>query len=247
MAHPTVVANWKMNLTLGEALHLGMEIKGQLSSMTGVDIVLCPAFPTLAPMKELLASTNIKLGAQNMHFEDSGAFTGEVSSFMLRDLCSHVIVGHSERRRHFLENDESIYLKLEAAARSGLSPILCVGESLDDDTAAQDTVVQQLKNVLGQMSLPVGMVIAYEPLWAIGTGRPATGEAAEAMMSRIRTFLADRFGHRIGGAIPLLYGGSVSASNVHQFASQANIDGALIGGASLESLEFVKIAKKFRK
>ena len=245
MARPFVAANWKMHPTISEAQELVSQMRGRLLGIEGVEKVLCPPFTGLAAVKEAIAGTSLKLGAQNMHHQERGAFTGEVSPLMVAELCEYVILGHSERRIHFGEGDELINLKVKAAFQVGLHPILCVGEHLEerDQGQAETTVMTQLRNDLREISRPDGLVIAYEPVWAIGTGRPATGETAEAIMAHIRSFLAGQFGSDAAQGIPLLYGGSVSADNIEEFARQPSIDGALVGGASLKPDQFVEIVK----
>ena len=246
MAMPFVAANWKMNTTLSEAVWLVEEIREELCAIQGVERVLCPPFVSLARVGEMLQGTPIKLGAQDMHFEEKGAYTGEISPLMLRDLCQYVIVGHSERRHIFGEDDETVNKKVQAGLKAGLRPILCVGELLPQRDAgqAEEVVARQVHAGLEGVSDAGTLVIAYEPVWAIGTGRPSTGQDANVMMGIIRKLLADLFDTKAAGHVPLLYGGSVTAENIDQFVSQEHVDGALVGGASLKATEFVEIVRR---
>ncbi|MBI2165992.1 MAG: triose-phosphate isomerase [Chloroflexi bacterium] len=244
MRQAIVAGNWKMNGTVEEAPRLVKEMLPALESVEGVEKVVCPPFISLAVVQPLLRGTSVKLGAQNMHWEERGAYTGEVSPSMLVGLVQYVILGHSERRNYFGETDELVNRKLRAARKAGLRPILCVGERLEERKAgrAEALVKGQLEGALQDIAEVKGLVVAYEPVWAIGTGVPATGETAQAMMSSIRGMLFQRYGE-YGGQVSLLYGGSVTAANMGEFASQADIDGALVGGASLKPAEFVDIVR----
>lgn len=248
MARSFVAGNWKMNNTLDEATSLAQAVRDGMDSLSslieGVECVLCPPFTSLSCVSSLLEGTSIKVGAQNMHFEEKGAFTGEISSLMLRDMCQYVILGHSERRHIFGESDDLVSSKVSAALKHDIDPILCVGELLEErDTGnAQSVVKRQLLAGLSKMSSPHRVVVAYEPVWAIGTGRPATSEDAAEMMEYIRTLLIDKFGQD-GHHTPLIYGGSVTASNILDFVEKSSIDGALVGGASLKSDEFIEIIR----
>ena len=245
MARPLIAGNWKMNLTIEEARSLVAQIRPDLQDIDGVDVVLCPPFTALAPVKELLSGSTIALGAQNMHHEESGAFTGEVSPAMVRELCRFVILGHSERRQHLGETDDLVGKKLSAALRLGLTPVLCVGERLEDreDGRAEDVVERQVRLGLARMDSTKGLVVAYEPVWAIGTGRAATPDDARQMIGHIRRTLADLFGDAFAADSRLLYGGSVTADNVADFMSQDGADGALVGGASLKAASFVALVR----
>ena len=196
-------------------------------------------------VRELLEGSRILLGAQNMHYENDGAFTGEVSPAMLAGICQFVIVGHSERRQLFGESDAAVSKKVVAAQRAGLRPIMCVGESLKDreDGNAEATVEQQVRLGLARVASPGDLLLAYEPVWAIGTGMAATPEDTQAMMAHIRRTLAARFGDDGAAGIALLYGGSVRAQNVAEFVRQDDVDGALVGGASLDADEFVEVVR----
>jgi triosephosphate isomerase len=243
MRIPLIAGNWKMNTTLGEAENLVRAILPELDSIDSVEKVLCPPFISLAAIKELTKTTSVKLGAQNMHFEDKGAYTGEISPLMLTDLCDFVILGHSERRQYFAETDEIINKKVKKALEFELKPILCVGESLQDKEAGgtEQIITRQAKGGLAGVSPTSQLVIAYEPVWAIGTGKAATGKQANATISLIRSIVANLWDKKTAQAVRLLYGGSVISSNIAEFIAEPEIDGALVGGASLKANEFVSI------
>ncbi|MCL4459113.1 MAG: triose-phosphate isomerase [Chloroflexi bacterium] len=245
MRRPIIAGNWKMNTNVAEAIALVRLIKDDLDKMDGIDKVLCPPFVSLAPLAELLCGASVALGAQNLFFEEKGAYTGEISAPMLAPLCRYVIIGHSERRQYFGETDEMVNKKVITALRHGLIPILCVGENLEQNERGETRVVverQAERCLMGVTDSDLeGMVIAYEPIWAIGTGRPATGEGANEVIGFIRALLAKRYGRQVADRVRLQYGGSVTAANIAEFVSQAEIDGALVGGASLKAREFVSI------
>ena len=247
MPTPIVAGNWKMNTTIAEAVTLASALRDPLDSVDGVGKVVCPPFVSLAAVRDALNGSSTAVGAQNMHFEERGAYTGEVSSAMLADLCTYVIIGHSERRQHFWETDEVVNRKVRAALEAGLRPILCVGEGLEEreEGYAESVVTSQLQGALRRVDSIGTLAVAYEPIWAIGTGMAATGEAAEAIMVAIRGTLSELYGDAAAGETPLLYGGSVTPDNVAEFASQANINGALVGGASLDEGRFAEIARQF--
>ena len=232
-----------MNTTLQEAAALVAEMKPRLESVEGVRKIVCPPFVSLAAVAEILRGSSIGLGAQNMHQEDQGAFTGEVSPLMLADLCQYVILGHSERRQLFGETDKTVNQKLKAALRVRLSPILCVGERLDEreQGVAEEVVANQLRDCLAGVDSTDGLLIAYEPVWAIGTGRAATADVAQGMMAHVRVVLGSLYGKDAASDMPLLYGGSVNPDNISVFMGQRDIDGALVGGASLSADSFVAI------
>ena len=245
MGKPIIAGNWKMNTTLGEATELAERLKPGLEAADSVEVVVCPPFVALAAVGEVLRDSSIRLGAQDMYHEASGAFTGEVSPAMLAGLCQDVILGHSERRHHFGETDASVGRKVVAAQGAGLRPIMCVGERLEEreDGIAEIVVEQQVKLGLARLPSTGDLVVAYEPIWAIGTGRAATPEDAEAMMAHIRATLAARYGDEAASAVPLLYGGSVTDENVADFVRQPDVDGALVGGASLKAESFVELVR----
>jgi triosephosphate isomerase len=246
MRRPLIAGNWKMNTKLEEAENLVRAMLAELNSIDSVEKVLCPPFISLAAIKELIKGTSIMLGAQNMHFEDKGAYTGEISPLMLVDLCDFVILGHSERRQYFAETDEIINKKVKKALESGVKPILCVGETLEDNEAGktEQKITRQVNAGLGGINPTSQLVIAYEPIWAIGTGRAATGKQANATISLIRSILANIWNKEIAKAVRILYGGSVTSNNVAEFITEADIDGALVGGASLKADEFVSIVRQ---
>ena len=240
--------------TVAEARHLVSEMVPGLQAVSGVDKVICPPFTDLLAVRALLEGTDIGLGAQNMYWEVSGAFTGEISPPMLAELCQYVILGHSERRLYFAETDENVNRKVHAAQAHGLTPIVCVGETLEENESGRtaEVVARQLQHGLRGLDMSsVGtgdvsrmLVIAYEPVWAIGTGRAATAEGANAVIAlAIRPLLAEMFGDAVAQAIRVLYGGSVKASNAAEFFQQPEIDGALVGGACLKISEFIPIVQ----
>ena len=248
MPKPLIVANWKMNKNVSESSDLVRSIRDELASLKSVDVVICPPFVSLKTVHDLLQGTNILLGAQNVYYEESGAFTGEISLRMLDGFCNYVIVGHSERRNLFDENDEVTRLKLNAVLESNMKPILCVGERLEerDDGRTEEVVVNQLNAALKDCEDIQNLAVAYEPVWAIGTGRAATNEMANEVMDTLRASLKNRYGAE-AAAVRLLYGGSVTSQNVSQFTGEANIDGALVGGASLRPDEFIEIVREIVK
>lgn len=238
-----IAGNWKMNTTLDEAVKLVERMRAELDRIDSVEKVLCPPFIFLVPLRNLIKGSSIKLGAQNMHFEAKGAFTGEISPAMLVDLCQYVILGHSERRHYFGETDELISSKVKAAFKFGLIPILCVGERLEENEAGktQEVVNQQVAAALKDVSPSSSLVIAYEPVWAIGTGKAATAEQARATIKFIRDTVASLWGEDIAQEVRILYGGSVTQGNISEFVAEADIDGALVGAASLTADEFLGI------
>lgn len=248
MRKPFVAGNWKMHKTVAEARQLVSELVPSLQAIDSIDRVLCPPYTTLMAVKALLEGTDIGLGAQNVYWETSGAYTGEISPAMVSELCEYVIIGHSERRAYFGETDATVNKRLHAAMAHGLIPIVCVGETLDEREAGRTEAVvsRQVRQGLAQLDLIDGeaLVVAYEPVWAIGTGRAATGEMAEEVIAGVvRATLAEIFGQDVASAIRILYGGSVKAVNANEFFSIPDIDGALVGGASLKADEFSQIAK----
>lgn len=250
-----IAGNWKMNKNSGEAHELAAEIANTLGRQHEVDVVICPPFTALESSARAIESSGVKLGAQNMHHERSGAFTGEVSAEMLRHLfATYVILGHSERRALFNESDELINQKVLAALNSRLKPILCVGETLEEREAGKafEVVEKQLKAGLANVPSDLAelVVIAYEPVWAIGTGKTATPDQAQEVHAFIREQLEPVFGQAQAQRTRILYGGSMKPSNAEELLLQKDIDGGLIGGASLEGrsfLQMVDIASKLKK
>ncbi|PKB68312.1 MAG: triose-phosphate isomerase [SAR202 cluster bacterium Io17-Chloro-G4] len=245
MPTPVVAGNWKMNTDLAGAVALATGVAKGSAAFSGVELVLCPPFVSLAAVRDAVAGTSVKIGAQNMHNEESGAYTGEIAASMLQGLCQYVLLGHSERRQLFDETDESVNQKVKVALDKGLIPVLCVGETLGQREAgqAQDTVSKQVGAGLAGIVDITGVVVAYEPVWAIGTGQAATPEiAAEIMGGAILETLQSMYP---GGAdqVPLLYGGSVNPGNAAAFAAQSCIHGSLVGGAALQAEQFLEIAR----
>ena len=241
-----------MNKTVAEARELVSVMGKDLKNVPNVEKVLCPPFMSLVAVANLLGGTDLGLGAQNMHWEEKGAYTGETSAVMLKEFCKYVIIGHSERRAYFGETDETVNKKLLAAQKHGLIPIVCVGETLAEYEAGRTAEVvsrQTLEGLKGvDAALAAQIVVAYEPVWAIGTGRASSAENAEAVhRDVVRAALKDLFGAETAQAIRILYGGSVTAANAAEFFAQPDIDGALVGGASLKSDEFIAIAKAASK
>lgn len=247
-----IAGNWKMNNTGAESVELAEGIAKELGDQTAVDVVLCPPFPSLDSVATVIEGSPIKLGAQNMHPEASGAYTGEVSAEMLRYFyATYVILGHSERREYFKESDDFINQKVLAAFAGNLKPILCVGESLKEREAGKtlEVVDTQTRGGLANVSTKdaENLVIAYEPVWAIGTGKTATPEMAQEVHASIRGILVDLFGDELAQKIRIQYGGSMKPGNAKELLSQPDIDGGLIGGAALDVKSFVQIIKAARK
>lgn len=252
MRKPIVAGNWKMNKTIGEARSLVTDLVPGLQAIHTVEKVLCPPFTALMAVSEMLDGTDIYVGAQDIFWEASGAFTGEISPAMVAEICTYVIIGHSERRTHFSETDESVNRKTKAAMEQGLIPIVCVGETLIENESGKtaEVVARQINDGLKGIKLADDekLVIAYEPVWAIGTGKAATAEGANAVLKNvIRPGLAKLFGEKASQAVRILYGGSVSAKNAEEFFAQPDIDGALVGGASLKAEDFSKISQAAAK
>ena len=243
MRIPMIAGNWKMNTTVSEAAELVRAMQDELDKIANVDKVICPPFVSLAAVRELIKGSSIKLGAQNLFFAEKGAYTGEISPLMVADLCEFVIIGHSERRQYFNETGEIVNKKIVAALKVGLKPILCIGERLEENEAGrtEEVVTEQLGSSLTGIDYINGLIIAYEPVWAIGTGRAATGEQANETVSLIRRNIARLYSDEIAQDIRILYGGSVTAANTTEFMKQPEIDGALVGGASLKATEFLSI------
>jgi triosephosphate isomerase len=239
-----IAGNWKMHKTIPEALDLVRELKELVKDVNDRDILVCPPFTALYQVSRELEGSNIVLGGQNMYFEEQGAFTGEISPLMLKDAgCSYVILGHSERRHIFGETNELVNKKVLSAVNHGLIPILCVGELLEERESGntQEVVEKQVREGLKGIDGNDEFVIAYEPVWAIGTGKTATPELAEEVHFFIRQVLSDMFGSEKANSVRILYGGSVKPENAAGLLNMENIDGALVGGASLKAESFAKI------
>ncbi|MDF1525454.1 MAG: triose-phosphate isomerase [bacterium] len=241
-----IVANWKMNKTVDESVDFVEEFLPLVSGVEDVDMALAPSYISLMPVSEALQGSSVALAAQNMHWEEAGAYTGEISPVMLRDAgCRYVILGHSERRQYFGEGDGEVSRKVLAALQEGIVPVLCVGETLGERDYGKtfDTVGGQIHGGLADVVLQSGqeLVLAYEPVWAIGTGKTAGPEEAQEVHSFARSQLADIFGNDVAGSIRILYGGSVKPENAGVLMSMADIDGALVGGASMDPDSFAGI------
>ncbi len=248
MRRPLIAGNWKMNKTVAEAECLVKEMRDGLMAIPFIEKVVCPPFIAIDRVAGLLQGTDIGLGAQNMHWEDQGAFTGEVSPLMLKGLCRYVILGHSERRTYFGETDEIVNRKVKAALRHGLTPIICVGETeAQYDAGETEAVVcRQVKGVLSELTAAqvAGLVIAYEPVWAIGTGKAATAEQAQAVIGGVvRATIAHLYDRATAEQVRIQYGGSTNSKNIGEIMAQPDIDGALVGGASLKADEFVAMVR----
>ena len=243
MRIPFVAGNWKMNYTTTEAEQLVLEMLEKLDKIKGVEKVLCPPFVSLVAINMMLQNSSIKLGAQNMYFETEGAYTGEISPLMLRELCEFVILGHSERRWYFEETDEVVNKKVKAALANKLKPILCVGERLaeNEDGKTEEVVTKQMTAALNGIEPVRDIVIAYEPVWAIGTGRTATPEMAADAHRFLRSEARNKYGEDAAAALRILYGGSVKPDNIKGLMAQPEIDGVLVGGASLDPVSFASI------
>ena len=246
MRTPIIAGNWKLNKTSREAIVLVEELKREVADLEGVDIVVCPPFTALESVSEALIETNIALGAQNVYWADSGAFTGEISAPMLKDFgVQYVIVGHCERRQYFGETNETVNKRLRAALAHGLTPIVCVGENLAEREADKTfAVIQtQVQGSLAGLTFDEmnKIVMAYEPVWAIGTGKTATPPMAQEVHAFVRGLLAKIFNPDTAQSVRIQYGGSVTPENIAALISQPDIDGALVGGASLKAASFAAI------
>lgn len=245
MRKPIIAGNWKMHKTIAEAVEFVNEIKGKVNN-TDVEAVICAPFTLLKDLKEATKGTSIKIGAQNMHYADNGAFTGEISAPMLKELdIDYVVLGHSERRQYFNETNETVNKKVLKALEAGIDPILCIGETLEEREADKTKDVckvqteKALENVTAEDMKKV--VIAYEPIWAIGTGKTATAEQANDVIAYVREVVKGLYGEEISEEVRIQYGGSVKPSNVSEIMNQTDIDGALVGGASLQPADFTEL------
>jgi triosephosphate isomerase (TIM) len=248
MRKKIVAGNWKMNMTTAEAEALVTALKGELANFREVEVVVCPPYTALKTVSDLVQGTHLDLGAQNMHWEKGGAYTGEISAGMLRELyCHFVIVGHSERRQYFGETDEIVNRKTKAALASSLHPIVCVGETLEEREAGKvnEVITTQVKGSLAGLSAKelLDSVLAYEPVWAIGTGKTASSEQAQEVHALIRSVLAEMFDPTVADGVRIQYGGSVKPANAKELFSMPDIDGGLIGGAALDAKSFIDIVR----
>ncbi|MGC9521410.1 MAG: triose-phosphate isomerase [Anaerolineae bacterium] len=248
MRRPFIAGNWKMHKTVAEAIDLAAGLKETLADVESMDLAVCPTATALSAVSDVLAGTNIGVGAQHMHWEESGAFTGEISPLMVKELARYVIIGHSERRQYFGETDETVNKRLKAALAHGLIPIVCIGESLEQNEAGETVnfVGGQIRAAFARISADDArkVVLAYEPIWAIGTGRTAMPEDADRIIREaIRDVLTDLYDATTAQAIPVQYGGSVKPHNAADFIVMEQIDGALVGGASLDVDSFTGIVK----
>lgn len=252
MRKPIIAGNWKMYKDVTEAVELTNSIKRSVFDVENVEIVICPPFVDLGDVGEMLIESNLSMGAQNCYWETEGAFTGEVSAPMIKSIgCKYVIIGHSERRKYFQETDETVNQKIKAAIDSGLIPIMCVGETLEERESERtiEVVKRQVTGGLKGFSEKYidSLVIAYEPVWAIGTGKTATPDQAQEVHKVIRDLLSKLYSETLANSKCILYGGSVKPSNIKDLMSEEDIDGGLIGGASLKSEDFVDIIKTTSK
>ncbi|MBW2545310.1 MAG: triose-phosphate isomerase [Deltaproteobacteria bacterium] len=246
MIKPFIAANWKMHKTVSESVYFAKQLSAEFAEVNDRDIIIAPSYTALYPVAEELKESSVHLSAQNMHWDEKGAFTGEVSAGMLVDAgCYYVILGHSERRTLFGEKDSDINKKIKTALNFGLKPIFCIGETLDERSSQKtfEVIERQIRKGLNNiLSDDIRrIVIAYEPVWAIGTGTTATDEQAEEAHRYIREMIADLFGENAGADIRIIYGGSVNQENIGGFMNQPNINGALVGGASLDFESFASI------
>ncbi|WP_442602032.1 triose-phosphate isomerase [Paenibacillus sp. KN14-4R] len=244
---PIIAGNWKMFKTVSEAVTFFNGVKGQ-AEVEGVESVICAPFTALPALVEAAKGTSIKIGAQNVHFEDNGAFTGEISGVMLKDLdVDYVIIGHSERRAYFAESDEIVNKKVHAAFKHDLAPIVCVGEKLEEREAGQTKEVCKVQTEAAFKGIDAEqakqVVIAYEPIWAIGTGKSSTAEDANEVIAYIRSLVASLYDGSVADAVRIQYGGSVKPANVREYMGQSDIDGALVGGASLETDSYIQLVQ----
>jgi len=248
MRRVIIAGNWKMNKNISESIDLANSIKRTLFDIAEIEIVLCPPFTSLSDVKEVILDTNIRLGAQDVYWEKEGAFTGEVSTGMLKNIgCEYCIVGHSERRQFFGETNETVNRKAKALLKEAISPIVCVGEKLEERKAGKTFAIvkDHIKNSLAGLTRDeiLKTVIAYEPVWAIGTGVNATKEQAEEAHKYIRGLLKEMYDEETAKSVRIQYGGSVEPENIKELISQPDVDGALVGGASLKADSFTEIVK----
>ncbi|MGO1818469.1 MAG: triose-phosphate isomerase [Senegalia sp. (in: firmicutes)] len=247
MRRPIIAGNWKMNKTISEGVDFVKEIK-HLGDNTDVEVVVCVPFVSLLSVKKELEASNIKLGAQNIHFEENGAYTGEISPLMLKEIgVDYAIIGHSERREYFNETNETVNKKVKSSLAHDIKPIVCVGETLEEreDNSAKEKIKTQITKGLEGISKDdmKNIVLAYEPIWAIGTGKTASSEDANEMISYIRNLIRDKYDEEISEEVRIQYGGSVKPNNVTEIMNEPDIDGALVGGASLKKDDFTELVR----
>lgn len=252
MRNKVIAGNWKMNKVLAEAEQFVQEVVEKDPTDQGVEAIVCAPFPFLSTLVEQTKNTSVKIAAQNMHFAENGAYTGEVSPVMLRDLgVTHVVIGHSERREYFAETDETVNKKVHAAFDHGLSPIVCVGETLDQREANEtmNHIEKQVRQGLKELTEAqiVKTIVAYEPIWAIGTGKTASTSDANDVCKHIRTVIKKMTTEEIANQVVIQYGGSVKPANVDELLAQSDIDGALVGGASLDAESFIQLVEAGKK
>ena len=248
MRKPFIAGNWKMNKTVTESISLIKELVDFVKDYNETEIVICPPFTSLWVAKELIQDTNILLGAQNMYFQEEGAYTGEISANMLQNIgCHYVIAGHSERREYFHESSQEVARKAYQSITHGIKPIICVGEKLQEreSGSAKKVVTEELEPIfkLLKSTDAANVVFAYEPIWAIGTGKTATSQDANDMIKHIRNLLRQKYNEKVAEQIRILYGGSVKPDNIKELMVESDIDGALVGGASLKALTFSQLIK----
>jgi triosephosphate isomerase (TIM) len=248
MRKPFVAGNWKMNKLVAEAAPLVAELLPGLQAVPSVTSVVCPPFTALMPISAMLEGTEVGVGAQDLYWEKSGAYTGQISPEMVKEFCQYVILGHSERRTLFGETDETVNNKVKAALNAGLIPIVCIGETLEENETNQTFTVinrQVREGLKGLTHEQAGrLVIAYEPVWAIGTGRAANPESANKIHKDVvRAAVSKMFGDNVGNHVQILYGGSVKGDNAAEYFKMSDIDGALVGGASLKAADFLRIVE----
>jgi triosephosphate isomerase (TIM) len=247
MRKPIIAGNWKMFKTVQESIAFVNEVKGK-AEVDGVESVICAPFTNLPALIEAVKGTTLKVGAQNLHWEDNGAFTGEISGVQLKDLgVDYVIIGHSERRAYFAETDETVNKKVHASFKHGLTPIVCVGEKLEEREGGQTKEVCKVQTEAALAGLSAEqaaqVVIAYEPIWAIGTGKSSTSEDANEVISYIRELIAGQFSQQVADQVRIQYGGSVKPNNISEYMGASDIDGALVGGASLEPASYIALVE----
>jgi len=246
MRTPIIAGNWKCNMRLDSAFELASGLKERIDHIEGVEKIVCPSFVHIPSIEVALTMTSVKVGAQDVHWEDDVAATGEIGPKQLEELVDYVIIGHSERRHKFGETDEAVNRKVKASLEAGLQPIMCVGETLEERQSGKtdQVLVRQTTHGLRDVPMPDGFIIAYEPVWAIGTGTAATVKDADEAISLIRREVADMYGEAAAETVRILYGGSVTPENIAEFMAVDGIDGALVGGASLKVDAFARIVEE---